>query len=276
MKDLLEALLVKSGNDAAVAIALGVSGSEEKFVARMNAKAAELGLTRTRFQNPHGLDEHNHYSSAADLSVLARYAMSKPAFRSIVGEKRATIGSGRRAEKVDSTNLLLGNYPGANGVKTGYTGDAGYCVIDTASRGGIELYAVVLGTRNELQRFRDARDLLDFGFAHYREQSLGTSGTIVAESRVVDYLDTKVPAALSADTTVAVFDVVGPVTRTIKTYPVEAPVSRGQQVGVATFMQRGEVIASVPLSATEDVRAPTVFERIGIGITRAWRRFVGA
>ncbi|TLM76783.1 MAG: D-alanyl-D-alanine carboxypeptidase, partial [Actinobacteria bacterium] len=134
MSELLEALLVKSGNDAAVAIAEHIGGNQDKFVAMMNQKAAELGLSRTRFANPHGLDESDHYTTAADLAVLARYAMSKPEFREIVGEKYATIGSGGRAEQLTSTNLLLGNYQGANGIKTGWTGDAGYCVIDSAAR----------------------------------------------------------------------------------------------------------------------------------------------
>jgi D-alanyl-D-alanine carboxypeptidase (penicillin-binding protein 5/6) len=275
MHDLLEALLVKSGNDAAVAIARHVGGSEEAFVVKMNRKAAELGLTRTRFENSHGLDEHGHFSSANDLAVLARYAMTKPEFRGIVGEKRARIGSGRRAERVMSTNLLLGNYQGANGIKTGYTSDAGYCVIDSAQRDGIELYAVVLGTSGELSRFRDARDLLDFGFAHYRPQSLATSGTVLGEAVVTDYLDVTVPAAVSAETTVAVFDLAGPIRRTVRVAAVPAPVSVGQVVGVATFTQAGKTIATVPLVATADVARPNPFERAWIAVVRAWRAVTG-
>lgn len=275
MHDLLEALLVKSGNDAAIAVARHVGGSEDAFVAKMNRKAAELGLTRTRFKNSHGLDEHGHYSSANDLAVLSRYAMTKPEFRSIVGEKNARIGSGRRSERVQSTNLLLGNYRGANGIKTGYTSDAGYCVVNSASRDGIELYAVVLGTSGELTRFRDARDLLDFGFAHYRPQSLSTSGTILGEARVTDYLDVTVPAAVSAETTVSVFDLAGPIRRSVKVAAVPAPVKSGQVVGVATFTQAGKTIATVPLVATHSVDRPNVVLRIWIAIVRGWRALTG-
>lgn len=275
MRELLEALLVKSGNDAAVAIAEHVAGSEDQFVVLMNSKAAELGLSRTRFANPHGLDAADHYTTASDLAVLSRYAMTKPEFRAVVGQKYATIGSGARAERLPSTNLMIGNYQGANGIKTGYTGDAGYCVVDSAARDGVELYAVVLGTNGELRRFKDARELLDFGFAHYRPQRLASEGTVVGEAPVTDYLDVSVPAAFSHDTTVAVFDVAGPITRTVQVAQVAAPVAAGQRVGVATFTQRGQVIASIPLVATQDVHKPSPIERIGIGIVRVWRKLTG-
>jgi len=276
MSEILEALLVKSGNDAAVAIAEHVSGTEESFVALMNAKAAELGLTQTRFKNAHGLDEKGQHSSARDLAVLARYAMTKPEFREIVRRKSARIGSGARAEKVDNTNLLIGNYQGANGVKTGWTSKAGYSVIDSAQRGRVELYAIVLGANGELARFKDATELLDFGFAHFREQRLASAGTVVGEAPVADYLDEAVPAAVSENTTVAVFDLSGPITRDVTVSAVRAPVAVGQRVGVATFTQRGEVIASVPLVAVESVPEPTTVQRVGIAIVRLWRRLTGA
>jgi len=276
MSEVLEGLLVKSGNEAAVAIAEHVSGSEAEFVKLMNAKAAELGLENTRFSNSHGLDEKGNHSSAEDLAVLARYAMSKPQFRKIVGQKSARVGVGKRAEKVASTNLLLGNYAGANGVKTGWTDKAGYCVIDSASRGGVELYAVVLGTSGELTRFRDARELLDFGFAHYRPQRLASAGTVIGQAPVTDYLDVVAPAAVSEDTTVPVFDLAGPISRTVTVTAVEAPVTKGQRVGVATFSQRGNVIASVPLVAVEGVAAPSPLQRVGIALVRVWRRLTGA
>lgn len=276
MSEMLEALLVKSGNDAAVAIAAHVAGGEDKFVELMNDKAEELGLKRTHFENPHGLDEDGHYSTAMDVSVMVRYAMTKPEFRRVVGRKTAVIGSGRRSERIQSTNLLLGNYAGANGVKTGWTSDAGYCVVTTATRDGIELQAVVLGTSNELTRFRDARELLDFGFAHYRWQRLATRDTIIGESVVTDYLDVSVPAAVSEDTTITVFDVAGPISRSVAMAAVPAPVRVGDRIGVATFTQAGEVIATVPLVAAQDVERPTPLQRVGIAIVRLWRRFTGA
>ena len=275
LSEVLEASLVKSGNDAAVALAIHIAGSEDAFVDLMNAKAQELGLSRTRFANPHGLDETGHYSTAADVAVLSRYAMSKPEVRRVVSQKTATIGRGSRSEKVVNTNLLIGNYTGANGVKTGWTSKAGYCVVNSARRGEIELYAIVLGTTNETQRFRDAVELFDFGFAHYRPQRVSTKDTIVAEAPVRDYLDRLVPVAMSADSTVAVFDLAGTITRKVTVSAVDAPVAKGQKIGVATFTQADRVIASVPLVAAEEVKKPSVPARVFIAAARAWRWLTG-
>jgi D-alanyl-D-alanine carboxypeptidase (penicillin-binding protein 5/6) len=275
MSELLEALLIKSGNDAAVAIAVAVGGSEDGFVALMNKKAAALGLDRTHFENAHGLDARGHYSCARDLAVLSRYAMSKPEFRAIVKKKRARIGSGSRTTKVESTNLLIGNYSGANGVKTGFTSKAGYCVIASANRDDIELQAVVLGTNGELARFREARELLDFGFAHYRPQRLASAGSVIGEAPVADYLDLAVPAAVSRDATVPVLDFAGPIHRTLSMAVVDAPVHIGDKVGVASFTQQGEVIATLSLVATKDVKKPWIFQRVGIGFIRVWRSLTG-
>lgn len=273
LKTVLEGLLVKSGNDAAIAIAENVAPdrTQATFVKMMNQKAVDLGLKNTHFENPHGLDAPGHYTSAADLAVLARYAMTKPLFREIVGMKEAQIGP----DKVMSTNLMLGNYTGANGIKTGFTDKAGYCVATSAVRDGLELYAIVLDTPSELQRFRDARELLDWGFAHYRRQKLASKGTVVAEAPVSDFLDVTAPAKIAQDAYVTALDFDGPITRTVTVSEVKAPVAKGQKLGVATFTQHGKVIASVSIVATKDIGAPNIFARAGIGVVRVWRRIFG-
>lgn len=275
MHEVLEALLIKSGNDAAVAIAAHVSGSVPAFVLEMNRKARELGLTGTSFSNPHGLDAPGHYSSARDVAVLTRYAMTKPEFRAIVAEKTAVIGSGSRGNRVENTNILVGNYDGLNGVKTGHTDEAGYCVVNSAARNGVELFAVVLGSDGDMLRFQDARDLLDFGFAHYRPQRVATKGSALGEARVTDYVDVTVNAKVSADSTVTVLDLAGPIKRTISVTDIKAPVKKGDRVGVATFAQNGEIVATVPLVASHSVPVPTVMQRIGIALVRIWRAVTG-
>ena len=275
MSDVLTAMLVKSGNDAAVSVALHVGGTEAHFVEMMNRKAVELGLSNTHFANPHGLDQPGHYSSADDLAVLARYAMNKDAFRSIVGVKKTTIGLNRHKHVLESTDLLLGSYAGAVGVKTGNTDQAGYSVVSAAQRNGVMLYAVVLGTASDMQRFRDAQALLDWGFAHYRPQTLATSGTVVAEAPVSDFLDVSVPAAISQDATAAVLDLNGPIRRKVTVAPVKAPVKIGDHIGVVTFTQGGRLVAGIPLTAVRDVGAPNIFERLWIGIVRGWRALFG-
>jgi len=275
MREMLEALLVKSGNDAAEAIAIHVGGSEGAFVQMMNAKAHALGLGDTHYANPHGLDAPGHYTTANDLGVLSRYAMSKPAFRDIVRRPSVTIGQGKHRETLVSTDLLLGTYQGAIGVKTGNTNGAGYSVVSAAQRGGVTLYAIVMGTKSERDRFTQAKGLLDWGFAHYRPMALGTKGTVVAEAPVSSYLNVTVPVAFSADTTVAVLDLDGTVKRTISVSPVPAPVEKGQQVGVATFRQGGKVIATIPLAATVKVGRPNPFEAVWIATVRLWQRIFG-
>jgi D-alanyl-D-alanine carboxypeptidase (penicillin-binding protein 5/6) len=275
LSELLEALLIKSGNDASVAIAVHVSGSEAAFVDLMNSKAQELGLKQTRFVNSHGLDAKGHHSSAEDMAVLARYAMSKPEFSRIVRKKRARIGSGKGSITVDNTNLLIGNYTGVNGVKTGFTSQAGYCLIGSARRGDVSLLAVVLGTGSDVRRIREARELLDFGFAHFRAQRLVSAGTVIGEAPVTDYLDLTVPAAVSQDMTATVLDFAGPITRTVSMSAVEAPVRAGDKVGVATFTQAGDIVATISLVATADVPRPNLFERVGIALARAWRALSG-
>jgi D-alanyl-D-alanine carboxypeptidase (penicillin-binding protein 5/6) len=275
MKDMLGAMLVKSGNDAAISIAVRVGGSEQRFVQMMNAKAAELGLAETHFANPHGLDATGHYSSARDLAVLARYAMQKPAFRAIVRKTSVRIGPAGHKHTLASTDLLLGHYPGAIGVKTGNTNRAGYSVVSAAVRNGVTLYAVVLGTVSDAQRFQDASQLLDWGFAHYRPQSLLTSGTVLGVATVADYLNTTVPAGVPKDVTADVLDFNGTIHRTIALAPVRAPIKIGDQVGAVTFTQGGKLLTAAPLVAVRAVPAPNPFERVWIAMVRGWRGLFG-
>lgn len=276
MREMLAAMLVKSGNDAATAIALHVGTTEDGFVRMMNAKAQELGLRHTHFTNPHGLDARGHYSTAADISTLARSAMSNPEFRRIVALRKVRVGGKGRRHLLESTDLLLGNYKGAIGVKTGNTDSSGYSVVSAAERGGVTLYAVVLGTASDPARFRDAKELLDWGFAHYRPQELASAGTVVGEAPVSDYLDTSVPAAISENASATVLDLNGSIRRVVTIAPVTAPVKVGDRVGSVTFSQDGKLIAGVPLVATRDVRRPNPFLRAWIGMVRGWRILFGA
>lgn len=275
MFELLEALLVKSGNDAAVAIAVHVGGTQEGFVEMMNRKAEDLGLSNTHFANAHGLDAEDHYTTANDLGVLARFAMTKSVFADIVKRTKVTIGKGKRRRVLHSTDWLLGIYKGAIGVKTGNTDGAGYSVVSAATRDSLTLYAVVLGTKTDRQRFTDAKALLDWGFAHYRPMQLADKGTVVAEAPVTSYLDRSVQVAISKDTTIPVLDLEGTIKRTVSVSSVEAPVSKGQQLGVATFRQGSRVVATVPLVATEDVARPNPFEAAWIAVVRVWKRVFG-
>ncbi len=130
----------------------------------------------------------------------------------------------------------------------------------------------MLGTGGEKARFADARELLDWGYAHYRPQRLASAGTVLGVSPVTDYLDTGVGGEVSEDATMPVLDLAGTIKRSVTMAPVAAPVEKGQRVGVATFTQGGRVVATVPLVATEPVEAPGLFERAWIALVRLWRR----
>ncbi|MBR3996219.1 MAG: D-alanyl-D-alanine carboxypeptidase [Clostridia bacterium] len=180
IKDLLYGLLLESGNDAACAIAVACSGSIEDFVTLMNKRASEMGLVNTRFENPHGLSSENHRTTALELSKIAYHAMKNPLFREIVGTKNhiVTDENNQPVKYFSNHNRLLRSYPGATGIKTGYTIASGRCLVTSALRDGTEFIVVTLDDRTD---FRDHASMLDFAFDNYSVIQLfeegGFSGT---------------------------------------------------------------------------------------------------
>lgn len=164
MWELLYGALFCSGNDAARALAETVSGSEEAFVARMNARAKALGLHHTSFANPHGLPASGHYSTAREMALIGRAALQNGIVAGIVGRTTRTLPWGGQYRSLRNINRFLALYPGATGLKTGYTDAAGYCLMASARRGGRHLLAVVLGSTSSWQRYVDGIRLLDAAF----------------------------------------------------------------------------------------------------------------
>lgn len=277
VRQLLEGMLIQSGNDAASALAEHVGGTVPGFVAMMNAKAARLDLVNTHFLNPHGLDVPGHYTSAQDLTALARYAMAKPEFRSIVGTAKSRVVTARYTHPLKNHNLMLGQYEGANGVKTGWTDEAGYCIVASAGRGGIELVATIMGAASEEGRFGQATRLLDWGFAHYRPTRIVEAGERTGNVRVSDYVERTVPSEAAESTEVAVFDLAGPVRRRVDLKPeVAAPVAKGQRLGTMTVYQGDRLLVQVPVVAAKDVPAPTFWQSVGFFFIKAWRAVSGS
>jgi serine-type D-Ala-D-Ala carboxypeptidase (penicillin-binding protein 5/6) len=165
LQDLLSAALLDSDNDACHALADHVAGDEGRFVARMNRRAQELGMRDTRFANACGHDAQGHYSTAHDLALLAHAAMKSPVLSAIVAQGTAQISTlgGARSHRLENKNALIGRYPGAAGLKSGYTPKAGKCLIAHAERGGVRVLLVMLNAPN---RWWDASDILDLAFAH--------------------------------------------------------------------------------------------------------------
>lgn len=274
--ELLKGVLVQSGNDAATMIAEHVAGSVPAFVRMMNDKARQLDLVNTHYANPHGLDAKGHYTSAEDLTTLARIAMHNDTFRSIVGVYRVKVVSDRYTHWLQSHNVLLKTYKGAEGIKTGWTNGAGYCVVFAAKRGDVELVGTVMGAASEAGRAQQAKKLLDWGFAHYKPMKIATEGDPAGRVRVSDYMERTVAARTGESTTVPVFDIAGPVKRRIELLPdVPAPVKRGDRLGTLTIFQGDRLLAQVPVVAAADVPEPTVWQRVVFFFGKAWRGIVG-
>ena len=188
VEDMLAALLVRSANDAAVALAEHTAGSVESFAFLMNSKAVEMGLPNTNFVNPHGLDHRDHYSSARDLLDMALAGMEDERFARLVRTRSASLPAapGGEPRLVLNSNQLLADYPGAIGVKTGYTDGAALTLVAAAERGGRRLYAVVLGSTGH---FADAAALLDYGFEEFTPSTLTPVGGAERRPLMMGLLD---------------------------------------------------------------------------------------
>ncbi len=271
---LIIGLLLPSGNDAAVAIAQHVAGSVPAFAELMNAKAQQLGLQATHFDNPHGLSAPGHYSSALDLALIARAGLAVPDFARVVDTAQAEMSGSDRLQhevrrELHNTNRLLLTYDWITGVKTGTTRAAGSCLVASASRGGQDLIAVVLHSDD---RWGDAMRLLQWGYAHFSYLTPAQRGAQFAE----------LPVALAPDPRATVPIIVGgslgisvaldelPRVQVTRSLParLEAPVRRGQVVGTLTLRLDGQLAGEVPLLA-------------GRGVARVgwpwvwWRQLVG-
>jgi D-alanyl-D-alanine carboxypeptidase (penicillin-binding protein 5/6) len=271
VRQLLEMMLVASANDAAEAVAIHIAGTEKRYVALMNAKARELGLTRTVAVDPHGLSERER-STAADLAVLARTVMADPVLRSIVGKRSVAVVRPHRVTRVyKSTNLLYGHYAGIEGVKTGYTSTAGFCFVGAAKRGGVELLGVVLHTGSLAQRFAQMRTLLSWGFAHCHMRLLVSADTTMGVVTVEGGSPQSVTVHAARETSAALFDEGGPLVTTV-TLPatVAGPVVRGQQLGTVDVSRHGVLLATVPLLADSDTATETLALALAPRIVLTW------
>lgn len=174
--DMLKIMMVLSAGDAAVGISECVSGSQEAFIDLMNQRAQELGLTGTHYSRPDGYIDADNYTTPVDEVTLARYAMSLPLFRTLVGSTSVTIPVGGVTKTYHNSDQLLDYYPGMQGIKTGFTYGAGYCFVGCAQRGGVTIYTCVLGDEEEEYRVSDTIALLDWAFDHY------SSTTVITDS----------------------------------------------------------------------------------------------
>lgn len=302
----LKALLIPSGNDAALAIAETVGSQliasgyatgatpEDAFVAAMNTKAAELGCTDTVFENPHGLDADQYagslHSTAADVARIVQYGMKNTIFREDVALGDTTIQvtrEGAPASVFLETTDEFSNYSDyAIGVKTGFTELAGASFAGATNKDDLELYAIVINSSSTSQRFEDAAELTDWVYAHLVSYQLanspqtttmnGSEVPLVAKVAHEGWIDTTVPATFANPAAaVTIFDLNGNVSQALEYDQLTGDVHVGDKIGTATFKQRNGTIATLDIVACENVDAPDFFEGVGIWWDRLFRGFSG-
>ena len=263
--DLLRSIAVASANDACVAMAEHLCGSEESFVAQMNTRAAQLGMTNTHFANCTGLPADDHYSTAHDIALMSRQLiLNHPEIRTYTTIWMDSIRDG--AFGLSNTNRLIRFYPGATGLKTGFTDSALYCLSGTAERDGMELIAVVLGAASSDARFETAKSLLDYGFATfaltdvYPDAPLPPIPVLLGQAdHVQPQLERSCRLLLPRSSTGAV------TTELTLARDVQAPVELGQQLGTLQVFVDGDLRDTVPITAScavERLTFPSIFTRL--------------
>jgi len=244
--ELLHAMLIRSANDAAVAVAEAYSGSVEAFADEMNRKAYRIGARNSHFVNPHGLNAPDHYTTAYDLALIARYALQLPVFASLVRQPTWTLDRPDRAtHEFSNINKFLAKYEGADGVKTGWTAAAGHCLVASATRNGWQLLAVVLHSQ---EMYRDVTQMLDYGFDTFTPKKLAGRGdplvtlnTNLWRSNVVGVVPTDVVAVVRRGTTVS--------SQIKLRSDLRPPVAPGAPVGEVIFFAGQAVVARSALVA---------------------------
>jgi D-alanyl-D-alanine carboxypeptidase (penicillin-binding protein 5/6) len=257
VRDLVQAALIQSANDAAQALADHVGGDEDRFVALMNARAKELGLRQTHFVRPDGLDAPGHYSSARDVTQLARIAMQKPFLRATVRRTEASIAGGR---SLYVWNDLLRTFPGLIGVKTGHTSDAGWCQVAAARGRGVTIYATLLGGPSRAERNEDLAALLRFGLSRYRLASVISPERVYASAPTQwDRGPVELVAGLRVKRAVRLGAVL--VERVVAPSVVALPVQRGQSLGEVQVYAGRRLLARAPLVARTAVSRPGIADK---------------
>lgn len=271
--DLLYGLLLKSGNDAAVALAIHTAGSVEAFAEIMNQKAKDLRLQNTHFVTPHGLDEAEHYTTAFELAKMADYAMQNEVFKRIVGTKTAGITINGQFRMIQNTNELLGYLDGVNGVKTGFTNGAGRCLVTCCNRNGQEIICVVLGADTKKIRTTDSVKLIEYAYNTYTYKEMKAyiqeefakwrqineqrifiqKGTQVHPSILLQEID-KEYTTIKKDNT----DEIEIKISAVQT--LEAPVEKGKKIGVLQVFKNGEIWLSLDITNEQEIQKKGIGE----------------
>jgi D-alanyl-D-alanine carboxypeptidase (penicillin-binding protein 5/6) len=260
VEDLLKGVMIQSANDGCIALAEGIAGNETEFVRMMNDRAREIGLTKSYFTNVDGLPDPKMRVTPRELGQLARHiVLNYPDYYKWFGEREFTWNKIRQQNR----NPLIGAFDGADGMKTGFTNEAGYNLVGSAVQNGLRLIVVVTGLKNAKDRADDAKKLLDYGFKNFDARILFAEGQNVAEAKVYGGAQGRV--AVTAKGTVKLMvprGVSDKITaKLVYTGPVRAPVREGQSIGNLQVWRGDAKVLEVPVQASENVAAGSISQR---------------
>ncbi|MFN3656314.1 MAG: D-alanyl-D-alanine carboxypeptidase family protein [Pseudolabrys sp.] len=266
VQDLLRGMIIQSGNDACIVLAEAIAGNEAEFAARMTQRARQLGLTKSVFANSNGLPDPGTQVTTRELGILARHIIrSYPEFYPIYGENEFTWNKIRQQNR----NPLLAMGIGADGMKTGFTKEAGYGLVGSAVQGGLRLIVVVNGLKTAKERADDAKKLLEWGFRSFEQRVLFAENQVVGSARVYGGASGSVPLTAGAPVRVMVpksgADKL--IARIVYTGPVAAPVQSGQAIGNLKVWRNDNLVLTMPLKATESVEKGSLPRRAFDAVT---------
>jgi D-alanyl-D-alanine carboxypeptidase (penicillin-binding protein 5/6) len=270
VRDLLRGLLIASGNDAAMALAVGVAGNERAFVRMMNRRARQLGLEHTHYGNPIGLDAPGAHSSARDLVKLALFLRTKPFFRRTVKQASVTLSTGAVPRTLRNRNTLIPAVPWVNGVKTGHTQQAAEVLVGSGRKRGIQVISAVLDEPDKTTRNADTVRLLSFGISQFQRITAARPGTSVGVKVPIRYrrgAELELVVGPNGERTVVPRGRRNTVTIRPIRYPsrVQGPIPYGTRLGMAEVVQDGHRIATVPLIGNAEVPDAGLAQR-----TKSW------
>ena len=263
VNDLLKGVSIASANDAITALAERVAGTTEEFVNMMNDKAKKLGLKNTNFKNVHGLDEEGHYSSAYDMAIIGKelVAHQKILDFSSIYEDYLREDSDEKVWLVN-TNKLVRFYEGADGLKTGYTEEAGYCLTATAKKNNMRLITVVMGEPDSSKRNSETTKMLDYGFEQYELETLLTKNSVIGKTRISKSTKEEISIVPIKDVNLLhkKSEKKKNTSYKLKLNSINVPIKKGEIIGNLILTEDNDVIRKIPVSVNEDIKKANIFE----------------
>ena len=276
LKDLLYGLMLRSGNDAALQIAIHIGGSIEGFAEMMNKKAKELGLKNTNFVTPHGLDDTNHYTTAYELAILTDYALGIEEFAKVVNTKTTTININGNPVTINNTNELLGYLNGVDGVKTGFTNNAGRCLVTSTTRNNWQIISVVLGADTKKYRTKDSIELIEYTYKNYKQVNIKEIIVTKFEEwkkenekniKIIKGIDKNIKTTIMYNYDFVMYPIKSGNLNNIKIQiennnELQAPVQMNNKIGEIHVIVENKEVMNIPIVSVEEIEKKSILDYI--------------